>query len=272
MNNIKVFIYSYKNKNLFEMISDIILKESGMNNIEYYIYDQSNIDNGLKYSGIDNIFYHHIYWDDTFSITHYRKNFLMGSSDYYLELSDKIVLNNDWDDFLIKNIKEKNVISGKNKVSLFYKNIFIEKKYEKTKDISLNNFVDFDLVFTKFNNAIAFFQLSTLKDVGQDIYSSVLLMDKGLDIFSLPDSFYFIHDKDQDQYLPYSKYHGYNQMIKKIKEINTEKFDKFHNIKLFEMKPMPYQVDDFLNGRGSSSLDTRSEGRYTSSYNTIEIL
>lgn len=61
-------------------------------------------------------------------------------------------------------------------------------------------------------------------------------------------------------------------MVKKIKETDTEKFDKFHNIKLFEMKPMPYQVDDFLNGRASSSLDTRSEGRYTSSYNTIEIL
>jgi hypothetical protein len=272
MKNIKVFIYSYKNKNLFSALSDIISKESGMHNIKYYIYDQSNIDNGLKYIDINNVFYHHIYWDDTSSITHYRKFFLMNSSEYYLELSDKIVLTNSWDDFLIKNITEKNVISGKNKISLFYKNIFIEKKYEKTKDISLNSFVDFDLVFTKFNNAIAFFQLSTLKDVGQDIYASLLLMNKGIDIFSLPDNFYFIDDKGQDQYLPYSKYHGYNQIVKKIKETDTEKFDKFHKINLSEMKSMPYQVDDLLSGKISSSLDARSEGRYTSFYNTIEIL
>jgi len=271
MKTINVFIYSYKNKNLFDIIQDIISKESKSNIINYYIYEQNNINNSKKYNNFDNIYYQHIRWDNLLSITYYRNIFLLKYSEYYLELSDKIILNDKWDKHLLDSIDDNNIISGKNKLKLKINNCFIEKKYEKTNTLTLNNFIDFDLLFTKFNNAIMLLQLSSLKYFGQDLYSSILFFNKNINIFSMPDDFYKIINIEHD-YIPYSLYHGYNNMIEKIKQINTDNFSNFHKIKLLEINKMPYQKDDYGLNKISTNLDNIEEGRYLKSFNSIQVI
>jgi hypothetical protein len=272
MKTIKVFIYSYKNKNLLSNLLDIIEKESKENIIKYYVYDQNNINNEKKYKTLNNVFYNHIKWDNWSSITNYRRNVLLSPLDYYLELSDKIVLSKNWDSFLINNLKDKSVISGKNKINLKFGNIFIEKKYNNSDSISLTNFINFELFFSKFKDSITLLQLSKLKEVGQDIYGSVLYVNKNINIFSLPNNFYYLKDDYEEAYKPYSIYHGYNDMIDEIKKMNTENFNKFHNLDLSKIKKIPYQHNDVPFLRFSNNLDARSDGRYLNTYNSIEIL
>lgn len=111
MTSIKVFIYSYKNKNLLENLQDIINKQSSQNDVSYYVYDQNNINRDFLFNKVSaNIIYNHIRWDDIKSITYYRNMALLhyGNCKYYLELNPNISLMNEWDAWLISNIENKN--------------------------------------------------------------------------------------------------------------------------------------------------------------------
>ena len=272
MKSIKVFLYCYKNKKILNLLKDLIEKESKNNLITYFVYDQNNLDSSKKYDEMNNVVYKHIKWDNWFGKTHYRRSFLLSANNYYLEINDKIVLNKNWDEFLINNLKDGSIISGKNMLSLTNKDIFLEKKYTISESMSETNFVNFDLFFSKFNDAISLLSLCILKDYGQDLYASIIYNEKKIKIYSLPDSFYSINNAESENYKPYSIYHGYNNMIEKIKTINNTDFENFHNIKVSEIKKMPNQTDDVDFLKIKNNLDSLTDGRYVKSYSTIEIL
>ena len=69
--------------------------------------------------------YNFIKWDSIISPI-FLKNEIFKSLnvDYYLEIGDGIFLNDNWDEYLIKNIKDNEVLSGNKSISVIKKNLF----------------------------------------------------------------------------------------------------------------------------------------------------
>ena len=130
-----------------------------------------------------------------------------------------------------------------------------------------------DLIFTKTIYSLLLINLKILKDVGQEIYSSVMFLKKGIEIFSLPDDFYTILEQyNINTYKPYSKTHGYNKMLNIIKNEDNGLFEDFHNIKLSELNYMPYQNDDVLYTSPRFNIDNSENLKFHKGYNRVYVL
>jgi hypothetical protein len=275
MKKIKVFVYAYKNKNLLKQIINLKENESKNNEIFYYVYDQININREEIFNDLDYVKYKHIHWYNTSSISKYRDNNIFNKTnyDFYLEINSNINLPKSWDDFLIKNLNDRTVISGKNKISLSIDNFKIKKEIIKSEEISLTNYIDMDLIFTKTINSLSLINLKILKDFGQDLYSSVLFLKRGVSIVSLPDNFYTISEqKNINTYRPYSKTHGYNKMLKIIKEQDNTFFENFHKINLSKLNYMPYQNDDVYYSDPEFNLYNTEHLKFHKGYSKIYVL
>lgn len=274
MNSINVFIYSYKVKDLLKNILSIINNESHENKIIYHIFDQNTLDRSYNFKSIKNTFYRHISWDDTKGIPFYRKHVLFDQrADYFLELSPNISLTSEWDNLLIKSLKENTIISGNffKNISIKNSNLVFNKKYN---DVILeSNFIDMDLIFLKQKDSIFLNQLNCLKHYGQELFASTLSLNKGIKIFSMNSTFYKIKSVDQDiMYYPYSKTHGYNEMIDIINNLNNDLFESFHKIKVSAIPKLPYQINDVPYSDVRISLDNANTLKFHSGYNKIEVL
>jgi len=274
MKSINVFIYSYKVKDLLENILSIINNESHQNEIMYHIFDQNTLDRSSNFKPIKNTFYRHISWDDTKGIPFYRKHVLFDQkADYFLELSPNISLLSEWDRVLIQSLKENTIISGNCFRNILVKNnsIVFNKKYS---DIVLeSNFIDTDLIFLKQKESIFLNQLSCLKHYGQELFASILSLNKEMKIFAINSTFYKIKSIDKDiMYYPYSKTHGYNKMIDIINSLNNNQFEKFHGIKVSDIPKLPYQIDDVPYHDALTSIDQNSSTKFHAGYNRIQVL
>lgn len=274
MKSINVFIYSYKVKDLLENILYIINNESHQNKIVYHIFDQNTLDRSSNFSSISNTFYRHIPWDDTRGIPFYRKKVLFNqASEYFLELSPNISLVPEWDIILIKSLKENTIISGN-----CFKNILVKSNSlvfnKKYNDIILeSNFIDTDLIFLKQRDSVFLNQLIFLKHYGQELFASILSLNKEIKIFAMNSTFYKIKNIDQDiVYYPYSKTHGYNKMIDTINGLNNDQFERFHGIKVSDIPKLPYQIDDVPYHDAITSIDKNSSTKFHVGYNRIGVL
>jgi len=275
MKSIKVFIYSYKNKNLLEYLQDIINKQSKHFNVTYYVYDQNNVNRDFLFKEIDaNLIYTHIRWDDINSITYYRNMTILNSNfcDYYFEINPNISLINEWDSFLASNIKNKQIISGFGTTKLFVNKSHVIAKKEKSSGIVKTNYIDFDLIFCLQADAIIFLELKGLKESGQDLLASLLLIDKDYEIYSLPTDLYQKNIQENiNTYKPFSKNHGYNKMLSNIKNKNNQKFESFHGIFIKDILEIPYQIDDVSYTNYKISLQNLQAPRFLTNYNQVEI-
>lgn len=274
MKSINVFIYSYKVKDLLENILSIISNESNQNKIIYHVFDQNALDRSFNFNSIKNISYRHISWDDTKGIPFYRKHVLFDqSADYFLELSSNISLDIHWDKLLIESLKENTIISGNYFKNILIKNnkIVFNKKYNDT--MLESNFIDTDLIFLKQKESIFLNQLSLLKFYGQELFASILSLNRGIKIFSMNSTFYKIKNINQDiMYYPYSKTHGYNKMIDIINGLNNDQFQKFHGIKVSDIPKLSYQIDDVPYHNAVTSIDQNSSTKFHTGYNRISVL
>lgn len=275
MKSIKVFIYSYKNKNLLESLQDIINKQSNKFNVVYYVYDQNNVNRDFIFNQIKaNLIYTHVRWDDLNSITYYRNMTILSPnySDYYLEINPNISLMNNWDIFLTSNVNNKKIISGFEKVKLSIDRSYVITKKEQSFNIEKTNYIDFDFIFCLHIDAMILLQLKGLKETGQDLLASLLFVNKDYEIYSLPTDFYTKNiQENANTYKPFSKNHGYNKMLSKIKNINNEKFESFHGIFIKDILEVPYQPDDVPYNNYKISLEQMDSPRFLKGYNRIEI-
>ena len=275
MSSIKVFIYSYKNKNLLENLQDIINKQSNQNGITYYIYDQNNINRDFLFNKLNaDIVYNHIRWDDIKSITYHRNMALLHYSNckYYLEINPNISLMNEWDIYLTSNIEDKKIISGFGmpKLSINKNHIVVDRQHSDS--IKEANYIDTDLIFCSQIDAMTLIKLKKLKENGQDLFASLLFVNKGYSIYSLPTNLY--HKKIQENantYKSFSINHGYNKMLSIIKKENNDKFESFHSISIGDIPEIPYQVDDVSYSDYNISLQDMSAPRFLVGYSKVQI-
>lgn len=275
-NPINVIIYSYKNKNLKNVIVNLIEQSSKKNNIFINVYDQSTLTKWEQFGTFNEhseskwdyteyfskLNYTHIFWDKIKGPCYYKNQHLENSKYLYtMILSDNIYLNKDWDEELLQNLQGTySVISGKNKVTLTNDGLFYLKKEEATTDkFDKTYFVNRDLIFG---------HTATLKQIGYPWYMkyhgeeetlSMLYFANNIKIYSCPDTFY---KKDGDNTLEYlyttfSKYHNYNQMIELFKKQKNKyedidkplmgdipSFFRLHNINLDSLNYLPFLLDD----------------------------
>jgi hypothetical protein len=275
MNSIKVFIYSYKNKNLLEQVQDIISKQSNKIDITYYVYDQNNVNRDLIFNGIrSNIIYTHIRWDDIRSVTYYRNMAILNYSNtkYYLEINPNISLMNEWDIFFTSNIEDKKIISGFGIPNLSIDRYRVNVNRQESLSIQEVNYIDIDLIFCSQLDALNLIKLKKLKEFGQDLFASIIFINKGYKIYSLPSSICYKKIQENiNTYKAFSKNHGYNEMLLTIKSDNNEKFESFHNISIADIQQIPYQINDVVYNDYSISLENMGMPRFLSGYNQVQI-
>jgi len=275
MTSIKVFIYSYKNKNLLENLQDIINKQSNKNDISYYIYDQNNVNRDFLFNKVNaNIKYNHVRWDDIKSITYHRNMALLhySNSKYYLELNPNISLMNEWDDYFLSNIEDKKVISGFGMPRLSINKSYVVENREYSDSIKETNYIDTDLIFCSQIDALTLIKLKNLKQIGQNLFASLLFVNKGYSIYSLPSNLYNkIVQENENTYKSFSINHGYNKMLSLIKKENNEKFEYFHKISINEISEIPYQIDDVPYSEYKISLEDMDTPRFLDGYRKIQI-
>lgn len=275
MNSIKVFIYSYKNKNLLEQLQDLINKQSNTIDITYYIYDQNNVNRDFIFNSIkSNIVYNHIRWDDIRSITYYRNMAILNYSNtkYYLEINPNISLMNDWDIFFTSNIDEKKIISGFGIPNLSIDRFYVDVKRKESLSIEEVNYIDTDLIFCSLIDAMTLIKLKKLKEFGQNLFASILFLNKNYKIYSLPTNICYKQIQENlNTYKAFSKNHGYNEMLSIIKKENNEKFESFHNLLIKDIQEIPYQINDVVYNDYNISLENMSMPRFLSGYNKVQI-
>jgi len=276
MKSIKVFIYSYKNKDLSNQLQEIIDNESKSNSIRYYVYDQNNVNRDFLFNKFgDNVKYNFIRWDDLKSITHHRNLTILNqnNTDYYFEINPNISVFKNWDEYLISNIHEKNIISGFGKSKLNIDRFYIIDKSDYTNNICESNYMDIDFIFCKLSDAMHLMRLRQLKDLGQNLFATLIFMGNGYKIMSLPSNLYNKKIQDNsDTYKAFSANHGYNDMLNEVKSYNNDNFESFHDIKIADIKNIPYQVNDVPYDNYQISIENLDNPRFLSGYSKVQIM
>ena len=282
MSKILVHVYSYKEKNLVDFIGVLKSKLSGNNQVDFYVSDQNNLTR-LKYFTDKNIFYNVIWWDELISpILHSTKCIKENAGAGYehaLLLNREIDVPNNWDEYLIQNLPNNGVISGIGNFSVNIKdNFYINKHFANASKISKTSYIDHSFIFGSYQDFANIEWPLQLKYYGVDEYLSIDILNKGLNIYSLPsDIFNYLSPEIHNRgYVPFSINHNYNEVLDLIINNKTEKlkyqdprlFIESNNINILELHKLPFDFNDIEYNR-SSSLDLLGGKRYIDKLNSV---
>ena len=224
MKNIVVFIYFYKNKYIENILSVLENSKSKDNNIHYFIYDQNNEDKSKLYKKYKNVTYKHIFWDNRNGVGKYRDEILNKEYDYYLEVKNLNSIVDDWDKNLINSIDNKTVVLG-------------------------SSFNNFDLMFMNSKNAKVLNNINFIKFYGKELSILYFYYINNINVKHLNDNFYSSVEDTvlSADYVPYSLYDGYNNIIELIK--NNLKFSYYlysnYNLDIKNLKKSYLPEDNF---------------------------
>jgi hypothetical protein len=245
---ISCVLFSYKNKNLKRVVDELILNTK--NQIFIIVFDKHNLNRKNLFT--DSIYknkveYRHLIWDDIDSPIDYKKQILHNSkSEYFLSISDDILVSKNWDEDLIEFLKTKDaVLSGSGKLTLAKKNLFFFTQLrEKSLSFNKTNFIDKNFIFCK-TNLLKGSYPDTLKYFGEDEMISLNLFNKNIEVFSFPSAIY----KDlkirsmENSYTAFSLEHNYNLVIEEYKKA-PEDFLISCGIDRDSLYPLPYAHND----------------------------
>jgi hypothetical protein len=245
---ISCVLFSYKNKNLKKVIDEIILNTK--NEIFIVVFDKHNLNrkNLFADSAYKNkVEYRHLTWDDIDSPIDYKKQILYNSkTEYFLSISDDILVSKNWDEDLIEFLKTKDaVLSGSGKLTLVKKNLFFFTQLrEKSLSFNKTNFIDKNFIFCK-TDLLKEAYPDNLKYFGEDEMISLNLFNKKIDIFSLPSTIYkdLMVRSIENSYTTFSLEHNYNLVIEEYKKA-PEEFLISCGIDRDSLYPLPYGHND----------------------------
>lgn len=261
MNNIDVFIYSYKGKNIKDTISSLFENVSQHSKINLWLVDQHPIDRTEQIGKRFSVKYSHVFWDSNISPCIFKKESCVNTNaDYMLILGDSVFLSKDWDIRLIEFINNRDiVVSGNKKIKISNKNNFyISKTYEDTEDFILNQFIDRNLIFAKGSLFKKINYPDYLKYNGEEETLSLDLFTSGVDIFAAPTDIAFTVNEDNINsiYVPFSLNHNYNEVIRlfkyghnkfisiKNRNMTLLDFSKYHNFDFSSLSELPFYTND----------------------------
>lgn len=264
---IRVVIFSYKNKNLESVVQSVIANTRHRLCVD--VIDKNPIDRRETFSKYKNVSYHYQFWNKMDSPTIYKNMFIdVENFDYFLFISDDVILKENWDTELIKMYKNNMIISGQGKSYIYHKNKFyLGKTTEPTDSLSINNFIDRNFVF---GSAETFFKVSyptEVKYLGEEEILSINAFCNGIDIYSLPTGFY--EDLQvrsvENMYTPFSIQHGYNKFVDLIKNGNSgnirtvDDFVRYHRIEVSNINRLPFERNDVLYDAEKALHDDKGE-------------
>ena len=258
MNNIDVFIYSYKGKHLKDVVSQLI--KTAKNNVRIQLFDQNPIDRHELFQDIKNLNYKNIMWDLQKSPCIYKNNFIKRSkADYILILSDNILLSDGWDERFINFINNDIVISGSGNLKINKRDNFsINKSISESSLFNLTNYINRDFIFAKRTTMSRIEYPFYIKYNGEEESTSILFYCSGVDIYSAPTKIYSKIGEIviENSYVPFSIDHLYNESLELLfsgknnySELNTIRtvsdFEQFHNFTFKDnIFPLPFLNND----------------------------
>lgn len=249
---IRVIIFSYKNKNLEAVVKSVV--ENATNPLCIDVIDKNTIDRRDTFSKYKDVSYQYQMWTRVDSPTEYKAAKIGGGEfEYFLIISDDVILKEKWDTDLITMCKNNAIISGQGKSYLYNKNKFyLGKTDSSTSSLTLNNFIDRNLIF---GSAKTFAKISYPIDVkyfGEEEILSINAFCEGIDIYALPTGFY--EDLKvrtiENIYTPFSKQHNYNKFIDLINDLEfgnvrcVKDFIEYHRIETSNIHKLPFQRND----------------------------
>lgn len=296
-NEINVIIYSYKSKTALNTINSLLENCSEENSILVNFYDQHQFDRSKQLFEIASQYkqhkyiYSHIFWDSIKSPIKFKEEKLINSkSQYILIVSDKITVNKNWDKDLINFIDNRPIIvSGNGSVKITNKNIFFTKaEISNNIDFSLTNYISENFIFglkTTFDHSMinGYALPSYLKHYGFQEIMSIQFYSKHVPIYCAPTKFYNVLNYDQLEdfsiYVPFSKIHNYNEVIKLFKNNKNKyievldnsilRFSEYHNFDFSSLKYLPYEKNDVTYSIQDSKFDKIDGRRFLDGVKTV---
>lgn len=242
-------IYSYKNKNLLEVVETLL--KNTKSKLKVSVFDQHPIDREESFKKIGDsskLLYTHIFWDTIDSPCEKKADVLNSSrSEYFLIMSDDVLVKDGWDIEAIEIIQNNNnIISGNGEIKLTQKDKFSFKKdVSYSEDYLVSNVIDRNFIFAKTKTLQSCTYPFNLKYVGEEELYSLRLYKAKNKIYSAPSNFYLdLKLKTLESlYTPFSKEHGNHKFIRELKNAPKD-FLEFHGIKSDNLYFLPYATDD----------------------------
>ncbi len=248
---IDILLYSYKGKHLKEVVDSIL--DNTESKVFITLIDQSPILKDEIFGNIQNMNYRHARWDAIQSPCEYRQREIESSrSNYFLIISDDIVLSKGWDRELISFVDQNDsIVSGDYLPSISHKDLFsLKKSKQPCHGMCLTNYIDRNFIFGKTSTFKKIKYPGFLKYNGEEEMTSLLFFMAGVQIFSARPGLY----KDlglrpiENLYVPFSLDHNYNKFIEYIAaNQDNEKlreFFMFHNLDISRIKRLPFDTND----------------------------
>jgi len=296
-NEINIILYSYKGKTALNTIHSLLENCSEENSILINFYDQHQFDRSKQLFEIASQYqkhkyiYSHIFWDSIKSPIKFKEEKLINSkSKYILIVSDRITVNKNWDKDLINFIDNRPIIvSGNGSVKITNKNIFFTKtEISNNIDFSVTNYISENFIFglkNTFDHAMinGYALPSYLKHYGFQEIMSVQFYSKHVPIYCAPTQLYNVLNYDQLEdfniYIPFSKIHNYNEVVKLFKNNKNKyievidnsipRFSEYHNFDFSSLKYLPYEKNDVIYSTQDSKFDKIDGRRFLDGVKTV---
>jgi len=273
MSTIALFIYSFQNNDLINVVNDIISKSSGNNIIAISIIDQNSINHYKKFNiRQKNIYmnYQHKVWDAIDSPIKYKKHFLDSiNTDYAMICSDGINLCDQWDMVLIDSINKKDFILSGNAIKSLelYNDMVYKTQSVYSDEYALSNNIDRSFIFGKTELFKKIDWPVQLKYYGEEEVLYMSCVKNNIQVYKVPTYIYKDSGKKLNEYdyVPFSLTHKYNTIIKQIDEYNIKDNIIFNNLK--EIK---YQNDDVEYDPFESDFNKIAGERYLNKTRSID--
>jgi hypothetical protein len=264
---IDAVIYSYKNKFLKEVVDNLIASTSS--DIHIYLYDQHPLDRKDVFDS-PQISYNHIFWDHLNSPCEYKsKTIHESSSEYFLVLSDDILVKEGWDDILIDFIKDnKTIVSGVGKQYFKNRDLFtIISESQESDNFSETNIISKNLIFSKTSTLKPVSYPIYVKYLGEDELLSFRCFEKGYTVYNAPSS--LGSDLGQrtleNKYKTFSIEHKYGKVL----DIVSDSFWRHVGLDGCPILPLPYANDDVPYNPNSLKINDIDSRKFISNVKSI---
>lgn len=292
IDSINVVMYSYRSKDAIQTLENLMKKRSGKIFIFIHWHDQNGLNRSkllvdlINSHDLCNGSYVFMPWDEMEGAVNYKDERLKATfgGRYHLTITPGTMVGQNWDTKLINFVNKKNIIvSGNKKISFKNKNLFfVDKSYSDIDDFYLTNYIDRNFIFgnvilMKSSMLGGYNFPGWLKYYGEEEILSLQYFNDNIEIFAAPQDIVSIPGystlEDFNCYVPFSKYHNYNEVIKIFKDgkntiienidkNNIKRFCDFHNFDFSNLQYLPFNTNDVLYKITDSSYDKIDGSRF----------
>lgn len=292
IDSINVVMYSYKDKDAIKTLENLMEKWSKKIFLFIHWHDQNGINRSKLLIDLVNRYdncngaYFPVHWDNIDGAVLYKDLRLKATfgGRYHLSITPGTMVEQDWDLKLINFVSGKNiVVSGNKQVSIQNKNLFfIKKQFINIDNFTKTNYIDRNFIFGNVimmkNSSLGTFNFpGWLKYYGEEEALSLQYFKDSIDIYAAPENIVKINRystlEDFNYYVPFSKYHNYNELINLFKNnVNNivggieqgvvESFNKYHNFNFNSLESLPFSTNDVNYRITDSSYDKVDGNRF----------